>query len=94
MVFLANSNVELSYYFDDYSFTKGEYNYYRLSQTDYNGVREYFNIVAIFNSTDNKCNNPVYFDLFGNEIDYSLATPGMYLRKCGTKVEKVVKIIN
>lgn len=44
----GNSTYTLNYNFKDYNFNFGV-NYYRLTQVDYNGQREQFNIIAIEN---------------------------------------------
>lgn len=38
-----------NYSFRDYNFTKDKINYYRLSQTDFNGQRTYFKIISVDN---------------------------------------------
>jgi hypothetical protein len=80
------------YNYKDYSFKKGFINYYRLSQTDFNGQKEYFKIIEIESKDDIKCENYIYYTLSGVEIKYEEAPPGLYLRKCGNKIEKIIKI--
>lgn len=80
------------YIYNDYSFEKNVINYYRLSQTDFNGNREYFNIIGIESKNKIKCEDYTYYNLSGIEVKYEEVPPGLYLRKCGDKIEKVVKI--
>jgi len=79
------------YEYNDYNFIKGKINYYRLSQTDFDGGKEYFNIIAIQSKEDYKCELYQYYDLLGREINIENVPSGMYLRKCGEKIEKVIK---
>lgn len=80
-----------SYSYNDYNYIKGEINYYRLSQTDFNGQRKYFNLIAVTSEKDIKCSDYQYYDLLGKEINIKDAPPGLYLRKCGDKTEKIMK---
>ena len=86
-----NSIYKTYYEFDDYSYKKETTNYYRLSQTDINGTREYFNIIAVQSNKKDVCDNYEYFDLLGKPIDITKVPNGLYLRKCGDKVEKITK---
>ena len=49
----GNSGVKTSYSYSD-SWYKNSYNYYRLKQTDFNGVSEFFRIISIDNSINSK----------------------------------------
>jgi len=49
----GNSNYVINYEFKDYDYSEDKINYYRLSQTDFNGVKEIFNIIAINNLNTN-----------------------------------------
>lgn len=44
-----NSVTPIDYYFDDYTFEPGKVNYYRLSQTDYDGTVETFDVISVNN---------------------------------------------
>jgi hypothetical protein len=50
----GNSQQELSYSYIHKTYDRSVTNYYRLSQTDFNGVRTYFNDVAITNTPNQK----------------------------------------
>ena len=77
----------------DYSYTKDVVNYYRLSQTDYNGMREYFNIIPIDSQTNNSnCEQYEYYNLTGAKVDFESVSAGIYIRKCGDTVIKIIKI--
>ena len=66
-------------------------NYYRLSQVDYNGQRESFNIISIELTDDmKKCSN-IFYDLMGREIDITTAPTGIYLQKCNKGYKKIIK---
>ncbi len=88
----GNSNTTLSYEYKDYSYVRTHVNYYRLSQTDYDGVKEYFNIIAIQpDDTNSSCDEFEYFSLSGVKIDINQVPTGIYLRKCDGIVEKIFK---
>jgi hypothetical protein len=82
------------YEYKDYGFTKGKINYYRLSQTDFNGQKEYFNIIAVESKQEVKCDEYKYYSILGDEIDIKNVSPGLYLRKCGDYTEKIIKLGN
>lgn len=50
----GTTNTSTSYSYRDYSFTKNEYNYYRLKQVDNNGHSESFNIISLYNTSSIK----------------------------------------
>lgn len=50
---MGNSNTKMNYSFRDFTFTNS-LNYYRLSQVDFDGVSETFNIISIDNSKKQK----------------------------------------
>ena len=90
----GNSSSQIFYQFLDFNYSIGNYNYYRLSQKDFNGYKKYFQIISI-QSSDVKSENCVveYFDLFGNRINNFNETPsGIYLKKCNNKIQKIVKL--
>lgn len=88
---LGTTSTPKFYEHKDYNYVRQVVNYYRLSQTDFNGQREYFNIIAVESSKNNKCDDYKYYTLLGQEIDFENVTSGIYLRKCGDKVEKFIK---
>lgn len=91
----GNSNTPIAYEYKDYNFNKTITNYYRLSQTDYNGQSEYFSIISIDGQKTQTCENYEYYNLMGEKIDYQSVPSGVYLRKCGDKPsEKIIKISN
>lgn len=77
IVAVGQSTNEESYSYLDYSFNRGVVNYYRLSQTDFDGTREYFQIVSIHNTNTDK-NIVKLINLSGQEIDEINAT-GVYI---------------
>lgn len=85
-------NTPTMYGYKDYGYSENVINYYRLSQTDYNGQRKYFNIVAVEPTKTIKCENYEYFNLMGIKIEFEKSPPGLYLRKCGDKIDKILKI--
>lgn len=90
----GNSSTQLNYEYIDYFYDKGKVNYYKLSQTDYNGVKEYFNVIYIKEEVDNSdCLDWEYYSLIGHKVDFNLSPPGVYLKKCKQKniTQRVVK---
>ncbi len=85
---MENSNTKMNYLFRDFTFTN-TLNYYRLSQVDFNGVSETFNIISIDNSKKQKQVLKV-INILGQEV--SQDTKGLLIIKYtdGTSV----KIIN
>jgi hypothetical protein len=91
----GNSNTPIIYEYKDFFFERNITNYYRLSQTDYNGTKEYFNIIAIEDDDIKICEDYEYYDLTGKKVDFTTEPPGLYLRKCGDNpIEKIVKVGN
>jgi hypothetical protein len=72
----GNSQEELNYSYVDKLYKRGEVNYYRLSQTDFDGQKEYFNIVAIDNSL-NKKKVVKIINSMGQEVD-TFFSSGIY----------------
>lgn len=64
----GNSLVTKNYAFRDYTRTEG-IDYYRLSQTDYDGTTEYFNIVAVSGSMAPNKKVVKTTNILGQEID-------------------------
>lgn len=89
----GTTNTPTHYQYNDYYYVKGKINYYKLSQVDYNGETETFNIIFVNPKNELKiCSEYEYYDLLGNVIDFSSVPPGIYLRRCGDKIEKILKI--
>jgi hypothetical protein len=89
---IGTLNTPTFYDYSDHTYINGEINYYRLSQVDYDGKKVYFNIISL--ESKNSLNNCLYeyFNLNGQEIDIQNVSSGLYLRKCGNKFEKILKI--
>lgn len=88
------NSTETSYYdWRDYSYIKEKINYYRLSQTDFDGKKEYFNIIAITRESGKECNNYEYYNTMGGLVDFKTCSSGIYLRRCleTNKVERISK---
>ena len=62
----GNSNIMIHYSFEHKDFTNG-YNYYRLTQYDFNGDHKIYDIISIKNSSTIK-QADAYFNLMGQEI--------------------------
>jgi len=73
----GNSQEELNYSYVDKQYKRGEVNYYRLSQTDFDGQKEYFNIVAIDNSLNQKKVVKI-INMMGQEVD-TFTSNGIYI---------------
>jgi hypothetical protein len=71
----GNSTSKIDYTYRDYDFNS-KINYYKLSQVDYDGKNETFNIISINNSTK-EIKNITIFDLTGKEI-VEIRQPGTY----------------
>jgi len=63
----GNSNIELDYEFKDDSYINGM-NYYRLTQTDFNGAFEVFEIIAINTTSEIKMLDYKIINLLGQEV--------------------------
>jgi hypothetical protein len=66
-------------------------NYYRLSQVDFDGTQEFFNLVYAEISDPRINCKYSYFDIAGQEVNYDFAPPGIYFRLCGETIEKIIK---
>ena len=73
----GNSQQELNYSYIDEKFKRGEINYYRLHQTDYNGEKEYFNVVSIDNSLNQKKIIKI-INMMGQEVN-DFSSNGIYM---------------
>jgi hypothetical protein len=63
------SEARIDYVFEDFNFVPGTTNYYRLSQTDYDGTIETFDILSVDNSTSGKKVVKVY-NMLGQEVPF------------------------
>ena len=72
----GNSQQELSYSYTHKTYDRSVTNYYKLSQTDFNGVRTYFNNVSITN-TPNQKEVVKIVNTIGQEVN-SFSPNGMY----------------
>lgn len=85
----GNSSFILSYRYKDYDFKTGV-NYYRLSQTDYNGHREFFNIIALENKlTENKILKVT--NIMGQEVPLDFEGLRIIYYSDGTTTKRVGK---
>jgi hypothetical protein len=64
-----NSEVRIDYVYEDYNFVPGKTNYYRLSQTDYDGTVETFDILSVDNTSSGKRVMKVY-NILGQEVPF------------------------
>lgn len=88
----GNSNTGTAYQYKDYVFKKGDYNYYRLKQTDYNGQTETFNIIVVNNQSDSFNKKLVRItNLLGQDIDPDSDEIMFYHYSNGTH-EKIYRI--
>jgi len=87
----GTSQLPIFYEYKDYSYIKDSPNYYRLIQSDYDGTKTNSPIIVITSKSEKKCNQYQYYDLLGREINIQEVTSGIYLRRCGDKIEKIIK---
>jgi len=73
----GNSTQLMNYSYGDKTYKRGVVNYYKLSQTDFNGVKEYFNIVSI-NNTLNQKKVIKIINMMGQEVT-SITSNGFYI---------------
>jgi hypothetical protein len=73
----GNSTQLMNYSYSDKTYKRGVVNYYKLSQTDFNGVKEYFNIVSI-NNTLNQKKVVKIINMMGQEVT-SITSNGFYI---------------
>jgi hypothetical protein len=79
-----------TYFYDDNDNLTG-INYYRLSQTDYNGLKEYFNIISIENNTLTKPKTLIkIINMLGQEINENATGLIIYMYSDGT-IKKTIK---
>lgn len=88
----GTSNTINTYNYNDYEYKKNVINYYRLTQVDYDGKKEKFDVIYINPKVKNQIYLYEYFDLNGKPVNYEKVSSGIYIRKCGEKIEKIVKI--
>ena len=84
----GNSITKRGYDFIDNNIEEGIY-YYMLKSIDIDGSSEYSKIISIDIESANL--NFTYYNLSGMEINFSEASPGIYVRKNGHKYTKVLK---
>jgi hypothetical protein len=87
----GTSQLPIFYEYKDYSYIKDSPNYYRLVQSDYDGTKTNSSIIVITSKGEKKCDVYQYYDLLGREINIQEVTSGIYLRRCGDKIEKIIK---
>ena len=87
----GTSQLPIFYEYKDYSYIKDSPNYYRLIQSDYDGTKTNSPIIVITSKSEKKCDVYQYYDLLGREINIQEVTSGIYLRRCGDKIEKIIK---
>ncbi len=85
----GNSNTKMSYSFTDLTYSQ-KINYYRLSQVDYDGVSETFNLISIDNSASRKKTISKYYNLLGQEVD-EYQTGIIILQYEDGTIEKVIR---
>lgn len=64
----GNSNISTKYSYKDFSFKGESYNYYRLTQVDFNGQEETFNIIVVDNTKSMSKKIVKSLNLMGVEI--------------------------
>jgi hypothetical protein len=71
---VGNSTTLTSYSYQDYDYVNNKINYYRLSQTDFDGTRETFDIVSINNINEfDEISYVKVYDLLGRECNDMIA---------------------
>jgi hypothetical protein len=75
----GNSTQRLDYFYSDVEYARGSFNYYRLTQTDFDGNFESFDVIVIDNRDSSKKLIKI-IDITGKEIDINdFIAPGMYI---------------
>jgi hypothetical protein len=85
----GNSTSSLSYEYKDYDVST-QINYYRLKQTDYNGVYKYHNIITIDNTETSKSKIIKITNLLGQDVEESYNGVKIYQYSDG-KCTKVIE---
>lgn len=85
----GNSTSSLSYEYKDYDVST-QINYYRLKQTDYNGVYKYHNIITIDNTETSKSKIVKITNLLGQDVEESYNGVKIYQYSNG-KCTKVIE---
>lgn len=89
---LGTSSTPKFYEYKDYGYNKTSISYYKLTQTDFNGISESFNIIAVEpKKIPVECNEFTYYNLMGQKVNIDTAPAGLYLRRCNSFVEQVFK---
>lgn len=86
----GNSNQTTHYRYIDYNLVNGTY-YYRLKQVDYNGDYKVYNMISVLIDDNNTICDYTYYNLAGELIDIEKSLPGIYIRMCNGKYEKILK---
>ena len=87
----GNSNQKLKYTTSDFNPSVGYVNYYKLVQYDLDGKWEEFDIIAVnIPKVSDNC-NPTYYDIDGKIVDFSKASPGIYIKECDGQRTKIYK---
>ncbi len=88
---VGNSSTKVDYLAIDDSPRNGN-NYYRLTQVDYDGQKETFDIIVVsLNSKNDNCVGK-YYDMTGKEVDITTCSSGVYIKVCDTGSKLVRKL--
>jgi len=85
---VGSTTEEQKYIYNDKYFERDTINYYRLKQVDYDGLYEYFNIVAVDNRSCNKIK--MIMNMLGQEVDLTYKGVVIITYNDGT-TEKVIQ---
>jgi hypothetical protein len=90
---LSNSNIGILYEYKDYLYNINSFNYYRLTQVDYNGTSETFNIIYVDNKLENS-NKKItkIVNLMGQEVDPELFDGILIYMYSDGSNNKIIKI--
>jgi len=86
----GNSNIERFYEYNDNSYSN-QINYYRLTQTDFNGKSESFNIIAINNKYLSIGEAVKVINLLGQDVDKDYTGMRILIYEDGIRVKKIGK---
>ncbi len=86
---VGTTTIPTNYDYVDYSYKRGYVNYYRLTQTDFDGRFEVFNIIAIDNRIDDKKVSKIT-NLLGQEVDRYYRGVKIVIYEDGT----IIKLFN
>lgn len=89
----AGTSVTITHYkYYDIYFDANSYNYYKLSQTDFDGTKEYFQIVAIDNTTEKERHLIQITNLLGVKCDENSTNQVLIYRYSDGTHEKVFRV--